>query len=125
MSDSFVRLAKLFKERDNKKDYVNIIGQVVSISPLKISVFDGAVLLDKDDLFIANTINNEMSIKEFKANTMTATIDGNSKTLSNVVAQTATFKTRQYLFSVGDKVLICADSTSDKYIVVSILSEVV
>ena len=39
-------LAKLFKSRDNKSPIGAIIGQVISASPLRVSIFHGKVILD-------------------------------------------------------------------------------
>lgn len=41
-------VAKLFKDRDNIKADEPTIGQVISISPVIISIYSGQVLLNKD-----------------------------------------------------------------------------
>lgn len=49
-------MAKLFRERDNKKTLPPQIGIVKSVTPLKISLLDGQILLDNDDVLICHAL---------------------------------------------------------------------
>lgn len=57
MSNGMTRLAKLFKERDNKEFLGVQIGTVVSPFPdIKISILDGKAILTKDKLVWTSSI---------------------------------------------------------------------
>lgn len=47
-------ISKMLKERDNKSRVGPVTGKVVSISPVKISILDGLVILEKDNLYICD-----------------------------------------------------------------------
>ncbi|KYH35827.1 hypothetical protein CLTEP_02200 [Clostridium tepidiprofundi DSM 19306] len=51
-----VEFAKMLKERNNKKAIGAITGKVVSVNPFKISIFDGQILLKKEQLYFCNSI---------------------------------------------------------------------
>lgn len=54
-----IELAKMFKERDNKSSIGAITGYIVSPLPsLKISIFDGSILLENEDLYICGKVDN-------------------------------------------------------------------
>lgn len=45
-------VAKIFKDRENPKPIGNVVGKVISPFPnIEISILDGAVILDKDQLY--------------------------------------------------------------------------
>lgn len=59
-----IELAKMFKERNNKKSIGAIIGKIVGVNPYKISIFDGQIILQQEQLyFCENILNNTNSLK--------------------------------------------------------------
>lgn len=54
-----IELAKMFKERDNKTPIGAIVGKIVNPLPnLRVAIFDGQFLLDKEQLYICSKIDN-------------------------------------------------------------------
>ncbi|WP_432408564.1 DUF2577 family protein [Wukongibacter sp. M2B1] len=72
MKDNFdINLAKMFKSRENKEMIGNIIGKVVSTSPdLKISVLDGSIILDKEQLYCCNHVLKDYTRQYEKTGTI-------------------------------------------------------
>lgn len=59
-----IELARMFKERNNKKSIGAIIGKIVGVNPYKISIFDGQIILQQEQLyFCENILNNTNSLK--------------------------------------------------------------
>jgi len=58
--DWSIELAKLFKERNNKKNLGPLIGKIVELSPLKISILDGQALLE--NVYILKAAKKEFKI---------------------------------------------------------------
>jgi len=77
MSDYQVQLAKEFKKRENKNLIGNILGKVIKESPnLEISILDGQVILDSDNLYI-----NEILLDDYERTfEIEGTMTLNSKT---------------------------------------------
>lgn len=67
-----IEIAKLFKERENLEIQGAIIGRVVNISPLKLSVYEGQVTLDKNQLYICDSCLQ----KDFKIGISTNDVAG-------------------------------------------------
>lgn len=61
-----IELARMLKERNNKKSIGAIVGKVVNANPIKISVFDGQILLDKEQTYFCSRIleNNTLKIDD-------------------------------------------------------------
>ncbi len=51
-----VGLAKMFKDRDIKSAIGPCIGKVTGVNPLKVSILDGQVVLQKDNLYICSSL---------------------------------------------------------------------
>jgi hypothetical protein len=68
-----VEIAKLFKDRDNVQPDEPTIGQVVSISPITISIFNNKVLLTDSIIELSN---------DFCVLTGTCIVDGKTGTCS-------------------------------------------
>lgn len=49
-----ITLAKMLKDRDNKPYIGPIKGQVKSLNPLRVAIYDGRVLLDGKSLYITD-----------------------------------------------------------------------
>lgn len=75
--NSINELAKMFKERENETYLGPITGSVVSVPPnIKVSCFDGKVILDKTNIVIASQVlsNYQRKLKISDVST-TATSD--------------------------------------------------
>lgn len=53
-----VEMAKLFKERENIDIDEVIEGTVLSTSPIKISIYNGHIILDSDQCYICESLKN-------------------------------------------------------------------
>ena len=51
-----VEMAKMFKERNQKDKIGPIIGNVSSVSPLKVSILGGDVVLQAEQLYISRSL---------------------------------------------------------------------
>lgn len=49
-----VEMSKILKERDNKAKIGPVLGRVVSNAPVKISILDGKVFLEKESLYLCD-----------------------------------------------------------------------
>ncbi|WIF95116.1 DUF2577 family protein [Caminicella sporogenes] len=123
-----IELAKMFAERNNKRNIGNVIGQVVSTFPdIKISILDGNIILHKEQLYCCAHVlagytrqikNTNISLEDFKATTGETTHklkpDGsyNNYEYSNIEIPSATksLETAKMEFmdtlQVGDEVLL-------------------
>lgn len=57
-----IELAKQLKKRDNIPLFGAVLGNVISISPLKITIFDNKVILDNSHCHICSAIYNLLAI---------------------------------------------------------------
>jgi hypothetical protein len=91
---SLMELAKLFKDRDNIPQVGIQIGEVVSVSPLQISV-GSSLLLDKENLIIAaSLLSGYTRNTEFhQTSPVISTLSGSLNWSSN-------------LFAMGDEVIL-------------------
>ena len=53
-------LAKEIKNRDNKMPETPLVGTVVSVSPLKISIFNNKVILNREKCYICQKVSNSL-----------------------------------------------------------------
>ncbi|KEZ85545.1 hypothetical protein IO99_13690 [Clostridium sulfidigenes] len=53
-----VDLAKEFKKRTNSTPYGPVIGKVIGVNPLRISIFDGKVIISK--MYVCSRISVEI-----------------------------------------------------------------
>lgn len=53
-------LAIEFKNRDNKTPLGAVCGTVISVNPIKISVFSGSVILTKDKLYLCGVLLDQV-----------------------------------------------------------------
>ncbi|MBU3145029.1 DUF2577 family protein [Clostridium sp. CF012] len=88
-----VKFAKSFKERNNAKIIGNVIGTVLSITPLKIGILGNEVMLDNTNCFLCSNL-----VENYKRNAIIKNTDTNI--ITNVEV---TFKD---ILKVGDKVLV-------------------
>ncbi|WP_245674440.1 DUF2577 family protein [Andreesenia angusta] len=106
-----VRMAKHFKERDNEARIGNVIGTVVASSPLKISILNGDVILDKRHLYITHGA----SIKEYGTTLTAGTNIGTVSTPAgagqlvniNIIDSESAKLTTFLSLAPGDEVLLC------------------
>ena len=60
-------LAKKFKERDNKEYFGALAGTVLSVSPLKIGIYDNKIILDSSNTFVCKTVSDLITAGEIAA----------------------------------------------------------
>ncbi len=104
--DYAVAFAKELKARNNVKRIGNIIGEVISLSPLKIGILGNEIMLDKTNCFICNNLKEKIERKA------TLKIDGYSIGDTNA---TVTFKD---ILKINDKVLIISDAEGQYFFIV-------
>lgn len=98
-----VDLAKEFKNRDNKEFIGAIVGDVLSVNPLKIGIEDNQIILDHSHFWLCG------SLKEYAKNaTITAT--GNINTDATI--------TYKNILSLNDKVLVIASEDNQTFFIV-------
>ncbi|HEY5582931.1 MAG TPA: DUF2577 family protein [Ruminiclostridium sp.] len=54
-----VELAKQFKQRDNKTPVGAVLGNVISVNPLKIAILGDKVILNNEQCYICSSVVNE------------------------------------------------------------------
>lgn len=59
----FDELANEFKSRDNKSQLGAVTGTVIQVSPLRISILGGDIILNEDKLYICSSIKNRYELK--------------------------------------------------------------
>lgn len=57
-----IELAKEFKKRDNSPLFGAVLGNVISISPLKISILGDKVILESNHCYICNNVNGLLEV---------------------------------------------------------------
>jgi len=57
-----IELAKQLKKRDNIPLFGAVLGNVISISPLKITILENRVILDDNHCYICSVIYNLLAI---------------------------------------------------------------
>lgn len=97
-----VGFAKMFKERDNTSKIGNVVGVVTKVTPLQISILDGNVILDAEDLYCCDSVL-------FKLVEETITVSGTQLTILKKVQRT---------FELGDLVLLAGDETENKWFII-------
>jgi len=119
MAESWdIALAKKFKERENKLSIGNVVGNVISSFPnLKISILDGNVVLNKEQLYCCESVlagyTREIKTTDFSASGATSThkltsggtLEDYTYTKINIPESTATMEYTDTL-GVGDLVLL-------------------
>lgn len=72
MEDWATELAKDDIKNTNPSRIGNIVGSVININPLKISILDGNIILQKEHLYICNSLRNDY-IRQFTLQNFTGT----------------------------------------------------
>lgn len=104
MSDWDVKIAKLFKERENQSRIGPIIGQVVAVDPVKVSIFEGNATLSGNNLYC-----NSSLLKHSK----TCVINGEKILIE--------FENE---LNIGDKVLVIPTESEQKFFLINKLSKI-
>jgi hypothetical protein len=103
-------LAMMFKDRDNKPYLGPIIGTIIAAPPeIKVSCFDGKVILDKSKVVIAASVLNGYARK--------TTIDGASATPSPVTQISGNLTFTDTLTS-GDSVILIPSQDKQTYFLI-------
>lgn len=100
-----IELAKMLKDRNNKEKISSVIGKVVNLEPIKISIFDGQILLGKEQLYFNNSIL-ENYIREYQ----TSQINTEDWSIARKIKLTDTLK-------IGDEVKITAAENEQTFFV--------
>lgn len=118
-----VELAKMFKERDKKSNIGPCVGKVVGIVPLQISILDGNVVLQENQLYITE----ELLKKEYKFE-LTAGDDigdiaitskpSNPLISINISDKDKTKLTLHFELKVGDEVLLIPTENEQVFFIV-------
>lgn len=104
----YTDIAKEFKARNNPSIDEPVIGTVISSSPLSISIYNGAITLNKDIIYVCEnlvSIKGTISISSFSDS------NGDSHAVNN------TFEIKRTL-NVGDKVMCIPTDHGQKYFIV-------
>lgn len=117
-------LAKLFKERDNPNILSPQTGVIKSVTPLKISLLDGKILLDSDDVLICHSLIEGAKAKaDIKINAYSvgvAATDSRGDTISSISVNTKSNYdaeiTYKQVLEVGD-IVLCLPA-NNKFIIV-------
>ena len=121
-----VELAKEFKSRNNAKRTGNLLGTVLSISPLKIGILGDEIMLDSSNCFICSSLVTSFkrnAVVEIKAYTIGATAnDSNGDSISSLSIPTKTdydaVITYKDILKVKDKVLVISDADGQIFFIV-------
>lgn len=100
-------MAKAFKDRNNPERVGVIIGKVLSISPLRISIYNGSAILSKenDNLYIGSLIQESINVNYVQ----------NGFPEHGTVSTNGTIKLN--LLSVGDSVACIPTGDAQKFVV--------
>ena len=113
MSDWNIELAKELKKRDNKEPFEPVIGDVISIEPLKIAVYGNTTILEPKDCYMCSAMverflrKADMRIKSYSVgiNTTDSAGHSNSSMTVNDKADYDVEITFKEIIKVGDKLL--------------------
>ena len=121
-----VELAKELKNRNNIVRTGNLLGIVLSITPLKIGILGNEVMLDNTNCFICNSLVENLKRNasiEIKAYTVNATAnDTNGDSISSISISTKTdydaVITYRDILKINDKVLVISDVLGQTFFIV-------
>lgn len=106
MADNWdIELAKKFKERNNRQRIGNVIGKVISTFPnFKISILDGQVVLDKNQLYISSLLEDNYK-REFEVNNIEGATSNTSEHSHSIESLKGVIKFTDSL-KLNDEVLL-------------------
>jgi len=119
-------LAKLFNERNNIKPHESQLGEVISIEPLKIALFDNKVILDEDHFYICSALEKEyvrkadMKIKAYSVE-CSAMDSGGDSTEAISIKEKSDYDVEikfKDIFKKGDKLLCLPTNNGQKYFII-------
>ncbi len=118
-----VGLAKMFKERDNRSNIGPCIGKVVSEDPLKISISDGSIVLQENQLYIAEGLLKKGYKIELEAGDDIGDIAITSKPSDSLISininnKDKTKLTLYFELKQGDEVLIIPAESEQVFFIV-------
>lgn len=118
-----VGLAKMFKERDKSNNIGACVGKVVGVDPLKISILDGNIVLQENQLYITEGLLK----KEYKFELIAGDNVGNIAITSkpanplisiNINDKDKTKLTLHFELKVGDEVLLIPTENEQVFFIV-------
>lgn len=118
-----VELAKLFKERDKKSNIGPCVGKVVGIVPLQISILDGNIVLQENQLYITEGLLKKEYKFELTAGDDIGDIAITSKPANplisiNINDKDKTKLTLHFKLKVGDEVLLVPAENEQVFFIV-------
>lgn len=121
-----IDIAKQFKSRDNEIPIGPVLGEVISISPLKISVFGNRVILTEKQCYLcSNIVNNyikkaNLNIKAYNVNINATDSNGDSINSMNVNDKNDYDAEISYkdILAPGDKVLCIPTADGQSFFIV-------
>lgn len=113
--NAYSNLLILMKEQGYSKDSSSIMGEVTSVSPLRVDV--GSFVLEEDDMFIAERLTEHKRNVSISTNVQgsTSTSSSHSHNLTNLVINNAEMTFHSPL-KKGDKVILQLDN-NDFYLI--------
>lgn len=103
-----VKLAKEFKKRNNAKPYEALLGDVISVEPLKIAIFQNRVILTSDLCYVCSNLVSNATNASFVLNSVAT--HGSISTNGTI--------TYSDILKVGDKVMCVPTAERQKYFIV-------
>lgn len=130
MEDWATELVKDDIENRNIQKIGNVIGKIVSISPLKISIENGSILLGKEELYITKSLK-ESNIKNFILQNFTGTTNSVNDGGDNATDHSHELDSLEGeikftdTLSLGDNVLLIPTENEQKWFIIDIIEEVI
>lgn len=125
-----VEFAQMFKDRDNPKPLGAILGQIITVKPLKIAIQDGKFFLDQSNCYICNQLLERQSDFDLTADQsqsgnikVSCEHGGGSYDASGDINMTG----KVHLYEVwqdGDLVMVVPDASGQHFFIVDIVKGV-
>lgn len=126
MSDWNIELAKELKKRDNKEPFEPVIGDVISIEPLRIAIYGNTTILEPKDCYMCSAMvekflrKADMRIKSYSVGINTTDSAGHSNSSMTVNDKSdydveITFKE---IIKVGDKLLCLPTANGQMFYII-------
>lgn len=118
-----VGFAQLFKQRNNKEKIGNIIGDVISVNPLRISILSGNIILDKSHLYISKGLTT----KTFTSNITSSDVSGLVScggNLSNISISNGD-TVLNFGLKNNDKVLLIPSESGQIFFIIDVIEKVI
>ena len=117
-----VGLAKMFKDRDKPINIGPCVGKIVGVGPLKISILNGQVILQSDQLYITRSLLN----KEYKLDVNGGSVSGSVSPSGDLTSLNITDGNIILKFGLkqNDEVLLIPADNEQVFFIVDIVEKV-